>query len=72
MKKRATRTIDVLDTEVDFTRFGPVRRNALSGGNERGGPSLQALWEMPELASATVLVRRGRGVRRRRRRPAGR
>ncbi len=50
---------DVLDREVDFARFGPVRRNAFSGAGERGGPSLLALWEMPELASDAILLRRG-------------
>lgn len=59
MKKRTTRTTDPLDHEVDFDRFGPVRRNAFSGGGEPKGPSLQALWEMPELASDAVLLRRG-------------
>ncbi len=60
MKKRTTRTTDILDGEVDFGRFGPVRRNAFSGAGQRGGPSLLALWEMPELASDAVLLRRGR------------
>jgi hypothetical protein len=59
MKKNATRTTDPLDDEVDFLRFGPVRRNAFAGGGERGGPSLLALWEMPELAAGAVLLRRG-------------
>lgn len=59
MKRRTTRTIDILDDEVDFTRFGPVRRNAFVGAGERGGPSLLALWEMPELASDAILLRRG-------------
>jgi hypothetical protein len=36
-----------------------VRRNAFSGAGEPGGPSLLALWEMPELASDAVLLRRG-------------
>jgi hypothetical protein len=49
----------VLDGEVDFTRFGPVRRNAFAGADQRGGPSLLALWEMPELSSDAVLLRRG-------------
>jgi hypothetical protein len=44
---------------VDFERFGPVRRNAFAGAGERGGPSLLALWEMPELAPGAVLLRRG-------------
>src|SRR4051812_8690556 len=60
MKRRTTRTTDVLDREVDFKRFGPVRRNAFAGHGGRGGPSLLALWEMPELASDAVLLRRGR------------
>ena len=67
MKKRTTKTTDPLDTRVDFTRFGPVRRNAFAGAGEPGGPSLLALWEMPQLAPHAVLMRRGRpgaGVRR--------
>ncbi len=59
MKKRATKTTDPLDGEVDFARFGPVRRNAFAGAGEPGGPSLLALWEMPQLASSAVLLRRG-------------
>ena len=59
MKKRITSTTDPLDREVDFTRFGPIRRNAFAGAGEPGGPSLAALWEMPELASDAVLLRRG-------------
>jgi hypothetical protein len=59
VKKRTTKTTDVLDAEVDFERFGPVRRNAFAGGDERGGPSLLALWEMPELSPDAVLLRRG-------------
>jgi len=59
VKKHTTRTTDVLAHEVDFTRFGPVRRNAFSGAGERGGPSLLALWEMPEIAADAVMLRRG-------------
>jgi hypothetical protein len=59
MKKRTTKTIDPLDHEIDFARFGPVRRNAFGGSGERGGPSLLALWEMPELSGDAVLLRRG-------------
>lgn len=59
MRKRATRTIDPLDGPVDFSRFGPVRRNAFAGANESGGPSLLALWEMPQLATDAVMMRRG-------------
>lgn len=59
MRKHATRTTDVLDREVDFDRFGPVRRNAFAGADERGGPSLLALWEMPELTPGAMLLRRG-------------
>lgn len=58
---------DPLDGRVDFERFGPVRRNAFAGAGEPGGPSLLALWEMPQLATDAVLLRRGRpakGVRR--------
>jgi len=67
MKKRATRTTDPLDGEVDFARFGPVRRNAFAGAGEAGAPSLLALWAMPQLANDAVLLRRGhpgKGVRR--------
>lgn len=60
MKKRTTKTTDVLVGEVDFERFGPVRRNAFVGAGEPGGPSLLALWEMPELPADAVLLRRGR------------
>jgi hypothetical protein len=59
VKKRTTKTTDLLDKEIDFARFGPPRRNAFAGANERGGPSLLALWEMPELAPDAVLLRRG-------------
>jgi hypothetical protein len=59
MKKRGTRTTDPLDGAIDFERFGPMRRNAFAGAGEQGGPSLLALWEMPELASDVVLLRRG-------------
>lgn len=59
MRKRATKTTDPLDGAVDFTRFGPVRRNAFAGAGEPGGPSIAALWEMPQLAADTVLLRRG-------------
>jgi hypothetical protein len=59
MKKRVTKTTDPLDGPVDFSRFGPVRRNAFAGANEPGGPSLVALWEMPQLATDAVLLRRG-------------
>lgn len=63
MKKRATKTTDPLDHPVDFARFGPVRRNAFAGAGEPGGPSLLALWEMPQLATHAVLMRRGRPVK---------
>jgi hypothetical protein len=59
MKRNTIRTTDPLDGEVDFSRFGPVRRNAFAGAGQRGGPSLLALWEMPELAPGAVLLRRG-------------
>lgn len=59
MKRHTTKTTDVLDEEVDFERFGPVRRNAFAGAGERGGPSLLALWEMPEIGPGAVLLRRG-------------
>ena len=49
----------MLDREVDFTRFGPVRRGAFAGAGQRGGPSLLALWEMPELPPDALLLRRG-------------
>jgi hypothetical protein len=67
MKKRATRTTDPLDGPVDFARFGPVRRNAFAGAGEPGGPSLAALWEMPQLATDALLLRRGRPGRGRQR-----
>jgi hypothetical protein len=60
MKKRTTKTTDPLVSPVDFSRLGPVRRNAFAGAGEPGGPSLLALWEMPELATGAVLLRRGR------------
>ena len=59
MKKRAPKTVDPLDGPVDFDRFGPMRRNAFAGAAEPGGPSLLALWEMPELANDALLLRRG-------------
>jgi hypothetical protein len=59
MKRNVTRTTDPLDGPVDFERFAPVRRNAFSGAGERGGPSLLALWEMPEISQHAVLLRRG-------------
>jgi hypothetical protein len=63
MKKSATKVTDPLDQEVDFARFGPVRRNAFAGADERGGPSLLALWEMPEIAPDAALLRRGHPVK---------
>src|SRR5262245_66077624 len=54
------KTTDILDREIDFKRFGPVRRNAFAGAGEEGGPGLLALWEMPQLATDAVLLRRGR------------
>ena len=63
MKKPATTTTDPLDSDVDFQRFGPVRRGAFAGADELGGPSLLALWEMPQLSRDTVLSRRGPGGR---------
>ena len=60
MKKRTTKTTDPLDDPIDFARFGPVRRNAFAGAGETGGPSLLALWEMPQLATTVMLLRRGR------------
>ena len=67
MRKRGTRTTDPLEGKVDFARFGPVRRNAFAGADEPGGPSLLALWEMPQLASGAVLLRRGHPGKGRRR-----
>lgn len=58
---------DILDTGIDFSRFRYTRRNAFAGAGERGGPSLAALWEMPELTEKAVLSRRGhpgKGVKR--------
>jgi len=66
MKKRTTKTTDLLDEPIDFTRFGPARRNAFAGAGEPGGPSLRALWEMPQLATDAVLLRRGRPAKGRR------
>jgi hypothetical protein len=43
-----------------LTRFRAMRRNAFAGAHERGGSSLAALWEMPQLANDAVLMRRGR------------
>jgi hypothetical protein len=59
MRKNTTKTTDPLDGPVDFDRFGPARRNAFAGAGERGGPSLLALWEMPEIRPDAVLLRRG-------------
>ena len=59
MSKRAASSTDPLDGPVDFERFGPVRRRPFAGAGERGGPSLLALWEMPEIAPETVFLRRG-------------
>jgi len=67
MKRHTTSTTDPLDNEVDFTRFGPVRRHAFAGAGEAGGPSLLALWEMPQLATHAVLLRRGHPGKGRRR-----
>lgn len=36
-----------------------MRRNAFAGADEQGGPSLLALWEMPQLTNDAVLLRRG-------------
>lgn len=60
MRERTTKRTDPLDGPVDFARFGPARRNAFAGAGEAGGPSLLALWEMPQLATDAVLLRRGR------------
>lgn len=67
MKKLTTRTTDPLESAVDFSRFGPVRRNAFAGADEPDGPSLLALWEMPELTAEAVLLRRGHPGRGRKR-----
>ncbi len=53
------KTTDPLDAPIDFSRFGPVRRKAFAGADEADGPSLLALWEMPELAPEALLLRRG-------------
>jgi hypothetical protein len=37
-----------------------MRRHAFAGAGEPGGPSLAALWEMPQLPADAVLLRRGR------------
>ena len=67
MRDRATKRTDPLDGPVDFSRFGPARRNAFAGAGEPGGPSLLALWEMPQLTTGAVLLRRGRPARGQRR-----
>ena len=67
MKRRTTRTTDPLDGPIDFGRFTAVRRNAFAGADEKGGPSLLALWEMPQLAPDAVMLRRGRPARGQRR-----
>lgn len=59
MRRNTTQATDPLDAEIDFDRFGPVRRNAFAGSGEKGGPSLLALWEMPEIRRGAVLLRRG-------------
>ena len=67
MRKPITKTTDPLDGPVDFTRFGPARRHAFAGAGEPGGPSLLALWEMPQLSNNAVLLRRGHPGKGRRR-----
>ena len=67
MKEPATRRTDPLDGPVDFERFGPVRRRAFAGAGEPGGPSLLALWEMPQLSPDAVMLRRGHPGKGRRR-----
>ncbi len=67
MKEPTTKTTDLLDEPLDFTRLGPVRRNAFAGAGEKGGPSAQALWEMPQLETDAVLLRRGRPAKGQRR-----
>lgn len=62
MKKRTTKATDPLDGPVDFARFAPIRRNAFAGAGEPGGPSLQSLWAMPQLAPDVVMLRRGRPI----------
>ena len=59
MRKHTTGTTDPIHGEVGFVLFGPVRRNAFAGADERGGPSLLALWEMPQLSPDAVPLRRG-------------
>jgi len=63
MKKSVTKPTDLLDGELDFSKLGPVRRNAFAGAGQRGGPSLLALWEMPQVAASTMMLRRGRPAR---------
>ena len=60
MKKHATKPTDLLDEELDFAKLGPARRNAFAGAGQRGGPSLLALWEMPEIKAGSMMLRRGR------------
>jgi len=59
-RHRVPKVVDPLDGEVDFERFGPVRRDAFSGAGEPAGPALISLWEMPQLSAKAVLSRRGR------------
>jgi hypothetical protein len=67
MRKHITKTTDPLDGPIDFDRFGPVRRKAFAGAGEAGGPSLEALWEMPQLSTNAILMRRGNPGKGRRR-----
>jgi hypothetical protein len=57
---KKTKYVDLLVDELDYTQLGAPRRNAFAGGGEPGGPSLQSLWEMPELSPETMMLRRGR------------
>jgi hypothetical protein len=57
---KKTKESDLLAGELDFSRLGTPRRNAFAGGGEPGGPSLQSLWEMPELSPEAMMLRRGR------------
>ena len=60
MRKRITKQTVRLDEELDFSTLGPVPRNAFAGAGQRGGPSLLALWEMPEVKPGSMMLRRGR------------
>lgn len=59
MSANTTKKTDPLDGDVDFKRFGPIRRAAFAGAGEPSGPSLASLWEMPQLTNDALMLRRG-------------